>query len=94
MLTALILAALVKLNLAIDKPMVPTAIFTVAAFIFGILLEHPFLAVTISAPITFGLSFLFFWLLKRTESQGTWWVVVVGGILLFFGLSFGVRLIR
>ena len=94
MLTALILAALVKLNLAIEKPMVPTTIFTVAAFIFGILLEHPFLAVTISAPINFGLSFLFFWLLKRTEGQGTWWVVVVGGILVFFGLSFGVRLIR
>lgn len=94
MLTALILAALIKLNLAIEKPMVPTAIFTVAAFLFGILFEHPFLAVAISAPINFGLSFLYFWLQKRTEGQATWWVVVIGGMLLFFGLSFGVRFIR
>jgi hypothetical protein len=94
MLNALILAALVKLNLAIEKPMVPTAIFTIAAFIFGILLEQPFLGVAISAPINFGLSFLYFWLLKKTEGQGIWWIVVVGGIFLFIGLSFGVRLLR
>jgi hypothetical protein len=94
MLSALLLAALIKLNLAIEKPMVPTAIFTVSAFLFGLLLEQPFLAVAIGAPINFGLSFLFFWLLKRTEGQGTWWVVVIGGILFFIGLSFGVRLIR
>ncbi|MBC8127002.1 MAG: hypothetical protein H8M99_07650 [Gloeobacteraceae cyanobacterium ES-bin-144] len=94
MLSALLLAALIKLNLVVEKPMVPTAIFTVAAFIFGLLLEQPFLAVAIGAPINFGLGFLFFWLLKRTEDQGSWWVVVVGGILIFIGLSVGIRLIR
>jgi hypothetical protein len=94
MLSALLLAALIKLNLVIEKPMVPTTIFTVAAFIFGLLLEQPFLALAIGAPINFGLSFLFFWLLKRTEGQGSWWVVVIGGILFFIGLSVGIRLIR
>lgn len=88
MLSALILAALVKLNLAIEKPVVPAGIFTVAAFILGILLEHPFLAVAIGAAINFGLSFLFFWLLKRTEGQGSWWAVLIGGLLVFIGLSF------
>lgn len=94
MLSALLLAALIKLNLAIEKPIVPTTIFTVVAFIFGILLEQPFLAVAISAPINFGLSFLFFRILKRTEGQSSWWFVVIGGILIFVGLSFGVRIIR
>ena len=88
MLSALILAALVKLNLAIEKPMVPTAIFTLIAFVLGLLLEHPFLAVVIAAPINFGLSFLYFWLLKRTEGQGAWWVVPIGGIIVFMGLGF------
>lgn len=88
MLSALILAALIKLNLAIEKPVVPAAIFAVAAFILGILLEHPFLAVSLGAFINFGLGFLFFWLLKKTEGQGAWWVVLVVGLLLFFGLSF------
>ena len=88
MLSALLLGALVKLNLAIEKPMVPTAIFTILAFVIGLLLEHPFIAVAIGAPINFGLSFLFFWLLKRTEGQGTWWVVLFGGLIIFVGLSF------
>lgn len=88
MLSALLLAALVKLNLVIEKPMVPTAIFTALAFVMGLLLEHPFLAVAIGAPINFGLSFLFFWLLKRTEGQGAWWAVLIGGIALFLGLGF------
>lgn len=94
MLSALILAALIKLNLVIEKPMVPTVIFTVISFVFGLVLEQPFLAVAIGAPINFGLSFVFFWLLKRTEGQGSWWAVAIGGILFFLGLSIGIRLIR
>ncbi len=68
--------------------MVPTVIFTVLAFVIGLLLERPFMAVAIGAPINFGLSFLFFWLLKRTEGQSSWWAVLIGGIVLFIGLSF------
>ncbi len=88
MLSVIILGALVKLNLAIEKPMVPTVIFTLIGFVLGLLLERPFLAVAIVAPINFGLSFLYFWLLKRTEGQGSWWAVLIGGIIVFLGLSF------
>lgn len=88
MLSALILAALVKLNLAIEKPVLPAGVFTVAGFVMGILLQHPFLAVAIGAAINFGLSFLFFWLLKRTEGQRSWWAILIGGLLVFVGLSF------
>jgi hypothetical protein len=88
MLSALILAALVKLNLAIEKPVLPAGIFTVAGFAMGILLQHPFLALAIGAAINFGLSFLFFWLLKRTEGQRSWWAILVGGLLVFVGLNF------
>ena len=88
MISALILAALVKLNLAIEKPMVPTIIFTVPALVIGLSLGHPYIAVAIGAPINFGLSFLFFWLLNRTEGQGSWWAVLIGGLAIFVGLSF------
>lgn len=88
MLSALILAALIKLNSAIEKPIVPAALFALIAFIFGILLDQPFLVVLIGAFINFGLGFLFFWLLKRTEGQGIWWVVLLVGIGTFIGLSF------
>lgn len=88
MLSALVLAALVKLNMAIEKPMVPAAIFALVALVFGFLLEHPALVVLISAPINFGLGFLFFWGLKRTEGSGSWWAVLIIGIGVFIGLSF------
>ncbi|MFM2169869.1 MAG: hypothetical protein RI957_98 [Verrucomicrobiota bacterium] len=88
MLSALILAALIKLNLVIEKPIVPASIFAVAAFVLGILLEHPFWVVSIGAVINLSLGFLFFWLLKRTEGQGSWWVVLIIGLLAFIGLSF------
>ena len=88
MLAIIILGALVKLNLAIEKPIVPAAIFTVAVFIFGLLLEHQFVAVAISAVINFGFSLLFFWLLKRTEGAGSWWLVLIGGLVVFVGLNF------
>jgi len=88
MLSALILAALIKLNLAIEKPHVPAIVFTVLAFIMGILMEHPFIITLISTPINLGLSYLFFKLLKMTEGQGSWWLVVIFGIGIFIGLSF------
>ena len=88
MLALLILGALVKLNLAIEKPFVPAAIFAVIAFGLGLLLEQPFLSAAIAAPINLGLSFLFFWLLKRTEGQGSWWLVLILGLGVFLGKSF------
>jgi hypothetical protein len=94
MLTPILLAALIKLNLSIEKPMVPTVIFTGVAAFFALLKSQSLLAVAIGAPINFGLSFLFFWLLKRTEGEGMWWVVVIGGVLVFLGLGIGVRMIR
>ena len=88
MLSIIILAALIKLNLAIEKPMVPAGIFTFCAFIMSFLFGAPLLAVLIGAPINFALSFLYFFLLKRTEGHSLWWVVLIGGIMAFIGLSF------
>ena len=88
MLSLIVLGALIKLNLAIEKPVVPAILFTLIAFVIGLLMQIPFIAVAIGAAINFGLSLLYFWLLKRTEGQGTWWVVLFGGLVVFLGLSF------
>jgi hypothetical protein len=88
MLSLIVLGALIKLNLAMEKPVVPAILFTLIAFVIGLLMQIPFIAVAIGAAINFGLSFLYFWLLKRTEGQGTWWLVLFGGLVVFLGLSF------
>lgn len=94
MLAIIILGALIKLNLLIEKPVVTASIFTACAFILGLLFQLPLAAVLINASVNFGLAFLFFLLLKRTEGRGLWWAVVVGGMLVFIGLSIGLSLIR
>ena len=88
MLSVIILGALVKLNMTIEKPHIPASIYAVISLIFGFLLGGHALAVLISAPINFGLSLLFFWLLKKAEGSGSWWAVLIIGILIFLGLSF------
>ena len=88
MINALILAALVKLSLAVEKPIVPTAVFTLAALVCGLLFGVPFLALVVGTAINFLLSLLFFSLLKRTEGQGSWWAVLIGGLVVFIGLGF------
>jgi hypothetical protein len=88
MLSALILAALVKLNLAIEKPIVPAVIFALLGFILGLIFGHPFLSVAIAAAINFAIGLVFFWLLKKTEGESSWWAVLIGGIVVIIGLSF------
>ncbi len=87
MLDALVLAALVKINLECDSPWVATGIFATAAFILSLMFGYPFSAVLIGTGINVGLGFLYFWLLKKTENSGAWWPVMIAGILLFLGLG-------
>jgi hypothetical protein len=88
MFNALILAALVKINLECDSPWVATSLFAGLAFVLGLMFGAPFLAILIGAVINVGLGFLYFWLLKKTESSSSWWAVMIIGIFVFLGLGF------
>lgn len=94
MLSVIILAALIRLSLVVDSPLVPAGIFTGAAFVLGLLFGHPILAVALGGVINFGISFVFFWLLKKTEDQGMWWVVIILGVASFIGLGLLLRAIQ
>jgi len=88
MIKALILAALVKVNLECKSPWVATGLFAGALSILGLLFGYPFLAVLIGAAINVGLGFLYFWSLKKTEDSGAWWGIMIFGIVAFLGLGF------
>ena len=87
MLSALILAALVKLNLEIQKPLVPAGIFAGFGFFVSLISGYPLLAIILGPAINLGFGFLYFWLLKRTEGEGSWWAVLILGIVAYMGLT-------
>ncbi|MDQ8196392.1 hypothetical protein QEH59_18330 [Coraliomargarita sp. SDUM461004] len=88
MLNAIILAALVKINLECDSPWVATSLFAGLTFVMSLMFGYPFLASLIGTAINIGLGFFYFWLLKKTESSSSWWAVMIIGIFVFLGLGF------
>lgn len=86
MLSAIILAALVKLNTECEGPWFATGIFASVGFLFSLMLGVPFLAILIGTAINVGLGFLYFWLLKKTEGSTVWWVIMITGIVIFLFL--------
>jgi len=82
-----LLIGLVKLLEATDKPLVCATVYTVAVGFLGIALSYGNLnlgAVAISLGIAFILSFIYFWLLQKTEGSIFWWIIMLGGF--FIGL--------
>ena len=83
-LKALLLAALVKLLLATEKPFLCSGIYAGVLSCLGLATGVPFWPLMLSALIWFGLSSLFFWLLQRYgDSMGLFWLIFALGIVVF-----------
>ena len=81
----LILAALVKLLLATNKPFLCSGIYAAVSFIFPLMTGKGFLVAIITGTVAFVLASIWFWLLNRFEDRpGVFWCIVVLGILLGF----------
>jgi hypothetical protein len=82
----LILAALVRLLIATDKPLLCASLYGFVVFAFGFLSiqtgQATYMGLLVSTAIALGLSSLYFILLSKSEG-GAWWVVFILGILVF-----------
>jgi hypothetical protein len=79
----ILLAALVRLLLATDKPFLCSGIYAVVAFWLGLIIGMPIQAVLIHASISFLLASIYFWSLDRLNgSEILWWLVAIGGIVI------------
>ena len=78
----LILAALIRLLIATDKPFLCSGLYGGIAFVLGLAFGNPFLPVLIHASIAFVLASIYFWLLDRLDgqSEAAWWAVTIVGI--------------
>ena len=87
MLNAVILAALVKLNLECKSPWVAAGLFATLSFVVNLVFGTPLLVTLIAGAINLGLGFLYFWLLKKTEDSGIWWFIMLLGVIGFLALG-------
>lgn len=77
----IVLAALVRLLLASNKPFLCSGIYAGITFFLGLILSLPFQAVLIHASVAFVLASIYFWLLDKLDgSEVLWWLVAIAGI--------------
>ncbi len=78
----LILLGLVALLKKTNNAGLCAGIYAAVVFIFGLIVGGNFIGALIAAIISGGLSFLYFWLLQKTEETFVWWIILVVGFLI------------
>ena len=74
------LICLVRLLVAIEKPLVCAAIYVVLEMALMLMFSPSLLYVVVAVPVSFGLAWLYFWLLNRFLGSVWFWVAMVGGL--------------
>jgi hypothetical protein len=81
-----LLAAMIRLLIVIEKPLLCAGIYAACAFSVGAMFRDDITRVAFIAGITFAGAFVYFWILDRLGSSSiVWWVLAVGiGVPLVF----------
>ena len=87
MISFILLAAFIKLSIHYNNPLVLAGLYTAIATLFSAMFGVGIVVLLVSAAITFGLMWLFFWLLVRYEDTSVWWGLVVVFPVLMFVIS-------
>ena len=82
LIKALVLAALIKLLLATEKPVLCAGIYAVGVLLFMIGFGVPFGGQYVRVPIAFGLAWLYFAGLNATEGTKLFWVILILGLVI------------
>lgn len=77
----LILAALVRLLLATEKPFLCSTLYVLPRALFELAAGASMEALALSCGLAWGLASLYFWLLNRFDSgTGLWWTIAIVGL--------------
>lgn len=87
MLSLLLLVVFIKISIHYNNPLLLAGSYAVLATAFNAALGAGLAVTVISAVFTFGLTWLFFWLLDRFEDSNVWWLVVIIHPILLLALS-------
>lgn len=81
-----LLAAMIRLLIATEKPLLCAGIYAACAFFLGAMFRDDITGVALISGIIFAGAFVYFWVLDRLGSSSIlWWVLAVGiGVPLVF----------
>jgi hypothetical protein len=79
-----VLAAMIRLLIATNKPLLCAGIYAGSAFALGAVFSGDITRVTIMSGLAFIAAFAYFWTLDRINSLAIWWLVAVVGAPLVF----------
>ncbi len=77
MLGILLLVGFIKISIHYNNPVVLAGAYSVIVTLLSSAFGYELSTLLISGVLTFGIIWLFFWLLKRFEDTGIWWLVVI-----------------
>lgn len=80
-----VLAAMLRLLIATDKPWLCAGIYAGVVFILGAVFGDKIASVTLMAGLAFIAAYVYFWILDRVDTSSVWWwIVAVIGVPLVF----------
>ena len=80
-----VLAAMIRLLIATDKPLLCAGIYAGCAFVLGAVFGDDITRVAMMAGLAFVAAFVYFWILDRLDASSLmWWIVAVVGVPLVF----------
>ncbi len=87
MLTIIIIILLVWLVHQFEKPFAFASVFALLVAVFGLIDGAPLFVVLVDAVIALAyFSFFFYLLVRFSDTVFTWYLIMLGGILLWLGL--------
>jgi hypothetical protein len=80
-----LLAVIIRLLIATDKPLLCAGIYAAIAFGLGLVFGNELTSVALRAGLAFVAAFVYFWILDRLDSSSAlWWIVAIVGVPLVF----------
>jgi len=80
MMKVILVVALVRLLIHTNKPAVCAGLYITLICILGLMLGWPFKFFILRVGISFGLAFLYFWLLDKFEESALFWLILLLGL--------------
>jgi hypothetical protein len=81
---AAVFFGLIRILFIAKSPILCASIYTFIAVFFSLIYGMDFLTLILTGGLSFGLSWLYYWLLLRYQGYLIFWIILIAGIVILF----------